>query len=472
VGSGDRKDRKDRRVLPHNLDAEASILGGILLRNDVLAMLDILEVDDFYDLRHKIVFEAIRALEAGARPVDIVTLENEIQKRGKLDAIGGIAFLGELALRVPTPDNVEAYAADVIDYRVQRDVMLKLSEVVESGYDGEKAGEALIHDANQVLMTIRTGKETPVRTMRDLALEEARLVVADCEARSRGELVYPGVPTGIVSIDERCGGNPIGIMTLVIARPATGKTTFAMAFAESAKRIADMDSLLVSYEDGDSSFGQRAIAQETGIPTERLRSRKLDPMELDLVRRFIEEREALQRARRTEFFLDGGGLEVEQLVRRVRREQMKRLALGRKPLRQLIVDYIQKMPIPKWARSRDEGIGHISRVLSTFAKTDKLAVVVMCQLNREAERRDDHRPRCSDIRDSGSLEQDGKMIYGVYYPYGYERKNNNPWDVSLLLLKNAQGESLLEEKLYWDRPTHSIYNSVIDYQQARHMRGQ
>src|SRR5260370_20558607 len=100
---------RDRRVLPHSIDAEASILGGIILRNDVLAQLDTLEVDDFYDHRHKVVFQAMRNLEASARPIDVVTLENEIEKAGKLDAIGGIGFLGELAMRVPTADNVLAY---------------------------------------------------------------------------------------------------------------------------------------------------------------------------------------------------------------------------------------------------------------------------------------------------------------------------------------------------------------------------
>src|ERR1041385_4378489 len=101
---------RDRRVLPHNVDVEASILGGIIVRNEVLLQLETLEIDDFYDLKHKVVFEAIRNLEATSRPIDVVTLENEIEKAGKLDAIGGIAFLGELALRVPTADNVIAYA--------------------------------------------------------------------------------------------------------------------------------------------------------------------------------------------------------------------------------------------------------------------------------------------------------------------------------------------------------------------------
>ena len=115
---------RDRRVLPHNLDAEASVLGGIILRNDVLSHLDTIEVEDFYDHRHKVVFAAIRALEATAKPIDVVTLEVEIEKQGKLDAIGGIGFLGELTLRVPTSDNVVTYAEIVTDKHQARKLML------------------------------------------------------------------------------------------------------------------------------------------------------------------------------------------------------------------------------------------------------------------------------------------------------------------------------------------------------------
>ena len=124
---------RDRRVLPHNVEAEASILGGIILRNEVLTHLDTIEVEDFYDNRHKVVFQAIRNLEATARPIDIVTLENEIQKAGKLEAIGGVAFLGELTLRVPTVDNVVAYAEIVTDKHQARKLMLAAGEISERG---------------------------------------------------------------------------------------------------------------------------------------------------------------------------------------------------------------------------------------------------------------------------------------------------------------------------------------------------
>lgn len=457
-----------KRVMPHSLDAEASILGGILLRNEVLALLPSLEVEDFYALSHKVVFTAIRNLEAKMTPIDVVTLEAEIEAQGKLDAVGGIAFLGELALRVPTADNIIAYAEIVVDHRITRDVILMLSDMMEEGYTRESTGERLVGDVATALMSIRTPKEAPFRTIAHLADAEAKRVYADLEARSRGDLVYAGVPTGVRQIDDKIGGAPIGVMTLLIARPAQGKTSFGMMFADHAKRIADMDSVLCSYEDGGHSFGQRGLAQESGLSTEQIRARKI-PSRDDM--HLLTSGHA-RSARREELFFDCAGLTVEHLIRRVRRENLRRKTMGQKPIRSVIVDYINKMPTPEWARTRDEGIGHISRTLSTFAATDDLAVVVMCQLNRENEKRDDHRPRMSDIRESGSLEQDGKVILGIYYPHQYEPTKYPAHEVYLLVLKNAQGQALTEIPLYWDRSTHTIYNSALDYQHARSLRGQ
>ena len=460
---------RDKRVLPHNLDAEASILGGVLLRNEVLALLPSIEVDDFYDMRHKVVWQAMRNLQAKSMPIDVVTLEVEIESVGKLEAVGGVAFLGELALRVPTADNVETYAAIVTDKRIRRDTMLTLNQLFEEGYKEHsdiQSGEDYINMVTSALMLIRTGGDVPIKSIGELATEEAQRVIKDMEAKARGERVFSGVPTGFMAVDERIGGNPIGIMVMFIARPGTGKTTFAMAMAMASKQIADMDSLICSYEDAGESFGQRGLAQETGIGTERLRARKLNTSD-DLSALM----HGMSRMKnRSEQLLFCAGMEVEQLVRRIRREQIRRQMVGLKPFRQIVVDYIQKMPIPKWARNRDEGIGYISRVLSTFAATDKLAVVVMSQLNRESEKRDDHRPRLSDIRDSGSLEQDGKVIYGIYYPRQFDPKAD-PDEVSLIVLKNAQGEAMGEITLHWDRATHAIYNSRLDYQHARAMRG-
>ena len=456
---------RDRRTLPNNTDAEASVLGGIILKNEALALLPDVETEDFYHLPHRVVWEAMRNLEARQEKIDVVTLEAEIERRGKLEALGGIGFLGELALRVPTVDNIEAYGKIVKGHAITRSAILVLGQLMDEALTGLSEGDQLLHDISTALITIRSNNETPILTMAQLIAEEAQRVQHDVDARLSGKSVFTGVPTGITSLDDIVGGHPIGIMSLYIGRPGMGKSTISMQFAAASSEIADQDTLIASYEDSGQSFGQRGLAQSTGFATDLIRSRRLtaaDMIEI-LAARF---------AGRSECFLKSSGMTVEALARRVRRENLRRKIGGRKPLKQLIVDYIQKMPMPEWARSRDDGISYISTGLCNLAVAEEMAVVAMCQLNREVEKRDDHRPRLSDIRDSGSLEQDGKLICGLYHPYSYNQQNNPDHELHLLVLKNHQGENYGDISLYWDRKTHAVFNTQLDYHRARIARTQ
>lgn len=460
-----RRERDIRgRQLPYSEEGEASVLGGIILRNDALALLDVLEVDDFYDLRHKVVFAAMRNLEASAKPIDVVTLENEISRIGKLDAIGGVAYLGELTLRVPTVDNIEAYAAIVHEKRVTRDVMVLLSNLLDEAYHGESAGDRLVHDVTTALLSVRTGREHPVLTMAALIAQEAQRVTKDMEARARGDVVFAGIPTGIKLIDEKIGGHPLATPTLYIARPGNGKTTIGMHLNRAASAAGE-DSLLATYEDRGESFAQRGLAQETGLSTELLRARRIRQDDLVAVAAGW-----VAAGKRSESILVASGMTAEALVRRVRRESLMRMHRGQKPIRQLMVDYMQKMPLPEHVRSVDEGITHNSQVLSTYAVDENAALVLFAQLNRDVEKRDDHRPRLSDIRSSGSLEQDGKTIFALYRPHLYEASKKDPatgaaWtpnDLLVLCLKNAQGESGFDLKLWWDLKANTLHDTELD----------
>ena len=210
-----------KRVLPHNLDAEASVLGGILLRNEVLTNLDVLEVDDFYDPRHKAVFAAMRNLEATAKPIDLVTLEAELDKAGKLEPIGGVAFLGELALRVPTVDNVTHYADIVSDKHAARKLMLASSEVAARGYedygdvkDYLDEAEAKIFEATQ-----RRDKAGPER-MKELI----KKVFSSLDERFNSPDGITGVPTGFTDLDLRTAGLQPTELIILAARPAMGSS--------------------------------------------------------------------------------------------------------------------------------------------------------------------------------------------------------------------------------------------------------
>jgi replicative DNA helicase len=465
-----------KRIMPHDLDAEAGVLGGILLNNEALSLLTTIETEDFYDHKHKVVFQAMRNLEVADRPIDVITVENEIAKVGKLDAIGGVAFLGELTLRVPTADNVEAYAEIVKTKHVTRQVMLQLAQLLDEAYVGETEGEQLLHDVTSAMMSIRTGDDEPIVTIADLIAKEARQAISDAEARAAGRMVYSGVPTGIIEIDTRVGGTPIGIMTLVIGRPGNGKSTIAMQFSNAAREIAQMPSLLASYEDSGQSFGQRGLAQESGIGTDIIRARKLHADDLITISAAW-----AASSDRQESLISASGMSVEALLRRLRRENIRRRQRGLNPYRQLQVDYIQAMPMPEWARSRDDGIGYISGQLKTAAVKEEMSVVVYCQLNREVEKRDDHRPRLSDIRECGALEQDGKFVLGLYRPWIYgdlstadasggKKIKAEPSELHMIGLKNHQGETYFDICLFWDVKCNAVYNSQLDYQTGRAVR--
>src|ERR1043166_7839461 len=181
-----RRERLDpsKRTLPHSIESEASLLGGIILRNEALSTLADRETGGFYDNRNRVVFQAIRNLEAASRPTDVVTLENEISKVGKLDAIGGVGFIGELALRVPTIDNVETYGKIVAEKRITRDVMVALSTMLDEAYLGEVEGEQLVHDVTTAMMMIGSRHDEPIVTMAELvARSEERRVGKECRSR-------------------------------------------------------------------------------------------------------------------------------------------------------------------------------------------------------------------------------------------------------------------------------------------------
>lgn len=449
------------RELPRHLEAEASVLGGVILKNEALAYIDTTEVEDFYDNRHKVVFQAMRNLEAAGRPIDVVTLEDEITKAGKIQAIGGVGFLGELTMRVPTVDNVEEYARILTNKRITRDVMLMMGAVLEEAYNDQVEGEQLVHDVTTALLSIGTGSVRPIETMASLIADEVVRIERDMEAKFAGKQVVSGIPTGITLIDHNVGGHPIGPPTLYIGRPGFGKTTILMQVNKAAN-LAGEPSMLASYEDRPQSFAQRGLAQVSGVSTDLIRARRLSP---DDVAAIIAA--GVAAAGRLEMVIAAAGVTSEALVRRVKRENLQRRSKGKKPLRQLIVDFIQKMPLPEWARSKDDGVGHNSQVLSTSAIDEDMALVVACQLNREVEKRDDHVPRLSDIRDCGSLDADGKFVVGMYYPHHYEPNKFRVDDLKLVIIKNHNGSAGVIIDTYWDKERHAIYNTATEYGAAR-----
>ncbi|HEY5952521.1 MAG TPA: replicative DNA helicase [Kofleriaceae bacterium] len=388
---------RDRRVLPHNLDAEASILGGILLRNDVLLQLETLEIDDFYHHQHKVVFEAIRNLEAAAKPVDVVTLENEIEKKGKLEAIGGIAFLGELAMRVPTTDNILAYSEIVKDHSQARKLILASSEISEKGYEDGLEIKDYLDDAEAKIFEVTQRKDkTGPEPLKGLV----KKVFSSLDERFKQADGITGLPTGFTDLDGKTAGLQPTELIILAARPAMGKTSFALSLAQNAATSGNWPCLVFSLEMSSTQLAERMLCSEARVDSSALRRGQLQRQDMTNLTYA-----AATLSKAPILIDDSPALSLREVRARARRWRSDPSMFPRdgtaKKCGLILVDYLQLMRgSPQAAKaSREQEISEISRGLKSLAKELDCPVLALSQLNRSLEQRTDKRPQLSDLRE-------------------------------------------------------------------------
>ncbi len=428
---------RDRRVLPHNLDAEASVLGGVILRNDVLLHLEQLEIDDFYDHRHKVVFGAIRNLEAAARPIDVVTLENEIEKGGKLEAIGGIAFLGELALRVPTAENIVAYTDIVRDHSQARKLILAAGEIVEKGFDDGLEVKDYLDDAEAKIfeVTQRKDKSGP-EPLKGLV----KKVFGSLDERFKSEGGITGVPTGFADLDTKTAGLQPTELIILAARPAMGKTSFAMSLAQNAATTGSWPVLVFSLEMSSTQLAERMLCSEAKVDSSALRRGQLQRQDMTNLTYA-----AATLSRAPILIDDTPALSIREVRARARRFRSDPQLFPRdgsaKKCGLIVIDYLQLMRGSAQAAkaSREQEISEISRGLKSLAKEIECPVLALSQLNRSLEQRTDKRPQLSDLRESGAIEQDADLILFIYRDVVYNKESENPHIAEVILGKNRHG---------------------------------
>jgi replicative DNA helicase len=439
-----------RRVLPHNLDAEASVLGGVILRNDVLSQIDTLEPDDFYDHKHKIVFQAIRNLEAASKPIDVVTLEVEIEKQGKLDAIGGIGFLGELALRVPTADNVLAYTEIVTDKHQARKLMLASGEIMEKGYeDGLEVRDYLDEAEAKIFeVTQRRDKAGP-EPIKGLV----KKVFSSLDERFKSADGITGVPTGFADLDSRTAGLQPTELIILAARPAMGKTSFALSLAQNAATTGGWPCLVFSLEMSSTQLAERMLCSEAKVDSSALRRGQLQRQDMTNLTYA-----AATLSKAPILIDDTPALSLRELRARARRFRTNPELfpkVGGRKTGLIVVDYLQLMRgSPQAAKaSREQEISEISRGLKSLAKELDIPVLALSQLNRSLENRTDKRPQLSDLRESGAIEQDADVIMFIYRDVIYNKDTEFPNIAEVIIGKNRHGATGTVETLFEGRYT-------------------
>lgn len=424
----------------HNNDAEQCVLGSILLRGHVLDGVADLQRADFFNPRHAAIWSACVALEARGEPVDVITLEGELGDR--VAAIGGLVYLAELALKVPTAENVVYYGDLVRKHALTRRILHVLTNALLDAKTGRLEANELLASAESKLATLATGQRSTTRCMREMVKSLLAEIEDAYEARQRGEFVVRGVPTGIEKWDDM-GGIHRGIVSVLAGRPSMGKTAVAQAVTQAAVEKG-YGVHVFSLEDPWQSYVSRAMARDSRVALTRIRGARLERGDMT---RLTGAMGRLCQWKR--FGYDDIGTTAGRVVSAVRRERDKlETSL-------VVVDYLQRMRKPDPRMSTQEGLEANITTFAEAAIADDMAYLVLSQLSRKTEGRSDKRPEMEDMRGAGEIEERAKTMIAAYRPGFYDDEHADD-EIELLVIKNNDGPRGII-KCRWDGECTRIY---------------
>nr|WP_253777487.1 replicative DNA helicase [Goodfellowiella coeruleoviolacea] len=416
------------RQPPQDLAAEQSVLGGMLLSKDAIAdVVETLTPTDFYRPAHQAVYDCILDLYGRGEPADPITVSAELERRGELLRVGGAPYLHTLIATVPTAANAGYYAEIVAEKAVLRRLVEAGTRIVQLGYNGAEGAEIdeVVDRAQAAIYEV-----TERRTSEDyVSLEELLQPTMDeiDAIASRGGSAL-GIPTGFADLDELTNGLHAGQMIIVAARPGVGKSTLGLDFARSCSIRHGMTSVIFSLEMSRTEIVMRMLSAEARIRLQDMRGGRMsDDDWTRLARRMSEISEAPL------FIDDSPNMTMMEIRAKARRLKQ------RNDLKLVVLDYMQLMSSGKRVESRQQEVSEFSRNLKLLAKELEVPVVAISQLNRGPEQRTDKRPQLSDLRESGSLEQDADMVILINRPDAWERDDPRAGEADLILAKHRAG---------------------------------
>ena len=397
------------RPLPHNADAEAAVLGGVLLnpKAALTELVDVLGRDDFYAPANQTIYEAMLQLEEQGKPIDIITLEEQLRTRDKLAAVGGTAVLAELAEKVPTVENIGYHARIVHNKATLRRLIQATSEIGASAYGDPEDVDAFIDDAEQRVFELAQRRtQAGYSQAKDLLINVFNAI----ERRYENKEVVTGVPTGLADFDELTGGLQRSDLVILAARPSVGKTALCLNMAQYAAVQHRIPVLVFSLEMSKESLIERVLCSEARVDSAKMRSGFLDQRDwMNLTR-------AAGRISEAPIWIDDSAaptvLEMRAKARRFRSDQ----SIFSEPdqMGLIIVDYLQLARSHNRRDNREQEVAEVSRGLKALAKEVGLPVLALSQLRRAVEDRKEGRPQLSDLRESGAIEQDADVIAFIH----------------------------------------------------------
>ncbi len=418
--------RSAERMLPNDMLAEQSALGGMLLSQEACAeVFESVKGSDFYAPKHELIFEAVATLFGKGEPIDAITVTDELMKQGNLVKAGGADYLHTLTSIVPTAANAAFYAKIVQEKATLRRLVEVGTKIAQLGYANEGDVEDLVNEAQERVYQVGGASVTEDYVGLSTSIEAAINEIESAQKRG-GDMV--GVPTGFIELDELTHGFHPGQLIIVAARPAVGKSTIALDFARHAAVKANKPTIFFSLEMGRAEIAMRLLSAESNIYLQNMRKGTIGDNEwarLAQVRGQINDAPL--------YIDDSPNLTLVEI-----RAKCRRLA-QRVGLKMVVIDYIQLMTSGKKVESRQQEVSEFSRALKLLAKELQVPVIALSQLNRQAEQTKDKKPEISHLRESGSLEQDADVVILLHREGIGERDHPRAGEADIILAKQRSG---------------------------------
>ena len=424
------------KVPPHDIEAEQAVLGSMLTDKDaVISAIEFLKEEDFYRTDNRAIYEAILNLYNRAEPIDIITVKAELESIGKFEQVGGLTYLASLPDKVPTTANAMKYIKIVEEKSTLRNLIKTANEIIELGYDPTEDVEDIMESAEKKIFDIMQNKDKKgYAPIQDILVESFNQLE---ELYNRKQHIT-GVPSGFIELDYKTAGFHGSDLVLIAARPAMGKSAFALNIATNAAVRANVPVVIFSLEMSKEQMVNRILCSEAMVDSNKVRTGKLEEDD------WTKLAGSIGPLSDSEIYIDDTpGISVSEIRAKCRKLKLE------KNIGMVLIDYLQLVQgSNKRNGSREQEISEISRSLKILAKELNVPVIALSQLSRAVEQRPDHRPMLSDLRESGAIEQDADIVMFLYRD-DYYNKESEKKDIAEVIIAKHRGGSLGTVELLW-----------------------
>lgn len=434
-----------KRVLPHSIEAEKSVIGAMLMDKEaVTAALNMLTKEDFYSSQYAVIFESMAELFNEGKPIDLVVLQEKLKEKNISPEIAGIDFIRDILTEVPTSANIRSYAGIVHEKAVLRRLIRVSEDIANTCYADKEQLEDILANAEKnifkVLQSKSSGTLKPIEKI-------AENVLNRIEEVSRSNESVTGLPTGFIDLDYKTSGFQPSDLVLIAARPSMGKTAFVLNVVEHIAIRKNLSCMIFSLEMSAEQLVQRMLAMETGIDSQKLRVGNLNDNDWEQLIRGV-----VQVGNSKIIIDDTPGISITELRSKCRKVKLE------KGLNLVIIDYLQLMTgSSRASENRQQEISEISRNLKSLARELQAPVIALSQLSRACETRTDHRPMLSDLRESGAIEQDADIVMFLYREDYYKKDTEHINEAEVIIAKQRNGP-IGTVKLVWKPETTKFVN--------------